>query len=405
MNARALLRLAIQNVVRNPTRSILTMLGVMIGVAAVIIMVAIGQGAQGAIEERIKNLGTNMIVITPGVATTAGVSGGAQSMPSLTIEDADLLRKDAQSLVAVSPVVMTRTTVVGGQANWRASIYGVDPSYAEIRDWQVASGRFIDELDIKGRKKVCVLGATVASRVFGEDDPVGQLVRLRDVPIEVIGVLKAKGQTAEGADQDDVVLAPYSTVQTRLAGRQFIGQILGSASSPDQLDLAQSEVKLILRERHGLSESQPDDFEVRDQRQLAETATSTTQVMTTLLSAIASVSLLVGGIGIMNIMLVSVTERTREIGIRRALGARRGDVLAQFLVEAMVLSGLGGLIGAGVGVGGAWGVGRLTGWATTVTPSTVVLAVLFSAGVGVVFGWTPARRAAGLDPIDALRHQ
>jgi putative ABC transport system permease protein len=405
MNARALLRLAIQNVVRNPTRSILTMLGVMIGVAAVIIMVAIGQGAQGAIEERIKNLGTNMIVITPGVATTAGVSGGAQSMPSLTIEDADLLRKDAQSLVAVSPVVMTRTTVVGGQANWRASIYGVDPSYAEIRDWQVASGRFIDELDIKGRKKVCVLGATVASRVFGEDDPVGQLVRLRDVPIEVIGVLKAKGQTAEGADQDDVVLAPYSTVQTRLAGRQFIGQILGSASSPDQLDLAQSEVKLILRERHGLSESQPDDFEVRDQRQLAETATSTTQVMTTLLSAIASVSLLVGGIGIMNIMLVSVTERTREIGIRRALGARRGDVLAQFLVEAMVLSGLGGLIGAGLGVGGAWGVGRLTGWATTVTPSTVVLAVLFSAGVGVVFGWTPARRAAGLDPIDALRHQ
>ncbi|MEY3210765.1 MAG: hypothetical protein RIT28_1246, partial [Pseudomonadota bacterium] len=326
MNALALFRLAIQNVVRNPTRSILTMLGVMIGVAAVIIMVAIGQGAQGAIEERIKNLGTNMIVITPGVATTAGVSGGAQSMPSLTIEDADLLRKDAQSLVAVSPVVMTRTTVVGGQANWRASIYGVDPSYAEIRDWQVSSGRFFDEVDIKGRKKVCVLGATVASRVFGEDDPVGQLVRLRDVPIEVIGVLKAKGQTAEGADQDDVVLAPYTTVQTRLAGRQFIGQILGSAASPDQLDLAQSEVKLILRERHGLSESQPDDFEVRDQRQLAETATGTTQVMTTLLSAIASVSLLVGGIGIMNIMLVSVTERTREIGIRRALGARRGDV-------------------------------------------------------------------------------
>ena len=405
MNAFALFRLAIQNVVRNPTRSILTMLGVMIGVAAVIIMVAIGQGAQGAIEERIKNLGTNMIVITPGVATTAGVSGGAQSMPSLTIEDADLLRKDAQSLVAVSPVVMTRTTVVGGQANWRASIYGVDPSYAEIRDWQVSSGRFFDEVDIKGRKKVCVLGATVASRVFGEDDPVGQLVRLRDVPIEVIGVLKAKGQTAEGADQDDVVLAPYTTVQTRLAGRQFIGQILGSASSPDQLDLAQSEVKLILRERHGLSESQPDDFEVRDQRQLAETATGTTQVMTTLLSAIASVSLLVGGIGIMNIMLVSVTERTREIGIRRALGARRGDVLAQFLVEAMVLSGLGGLIGAGLGVGGAWGVGRLTGWATTVTPSTVVLAVVFSAGVGVIFGWTPARRAAGLDPIDALRHQ
>jgi len=400
-----LVRIALRGIARTKLRSALTMLGIIIGVGAVIVMVAIGSGARSRIEENIRNLGTNMIVITPGTSTTGGVSRGAGSMSSLKTDDAAKLARESLLLAEVSPVIMTFSRVRGGGNNWRSPIYGVDVSYAAIRDWSVDQGQFFDPRDIRSRRKVAVLGATVAEALFGDQDAVGQQVILRGVPFTVIGVLARKGQTADGGDQDDMVLAPYTTIQERLSGRQFIAQILGSTWSPEDIDAAMEEARVILRESHGLAEWEDDDFTVRNQSDLAEAATGTTEVMTILLAAIAGISLLVGGIGIMNIMLVSVTERTREIGIRMAIGARPGDVLTQFLVESVVLSVLGGLLGVALGYGGSWLVGEITGWPTVIDAPTVGLALGFSAGVGVFFGFWPARKAAALNPIDALRYE
>lgn len=403
MRLGVLVRVALVSLRRNAGRSALTMLGVVIGVAAVVVMVAIGQGAQSQIEARIGSLGTNLIIVTPGAARRTGVSGGAGSQDSLTLEDAVAIRRDTFAVAGVSPVVMTFSMAVVGSANWRTSIHGVDVDWFDIRAWEVASGRPIDETDVRGARKVVLLGATIQEALFGDTDPVGQKIRLRNVPLEVIGVLAKKGQNADGMDQDDVVVVPFTTVRARMAGRQFLGQILVKAASAGEVAEAMTEVRAILRETHRLGGKAEDDFTIKDQAALAEAASETTDVMTTLLLVVASVSLLVGGIGIMNIMLVSVTERTREIGIRRAIGARRGDVLSQFLVEAIVLSGTGGLVGAALGVGVAAVVGRATGWSTPVTPSSIGIAMAFSVGVGVFFGWTPARRAAALDPIEALR--
>ncbi len=403
MNTRRLIEVAMRSITRTKARSLLTVLGVVIGVGSVIVMVAIGQGAREEVRSRIDTLGTNLIIITPAARQAGGVSQGAGTQNALSIDDAKLLAREAQYLSAVSPVVMTRTSLVGGNGNWRTQVAGVEPSYPEIRSWTVSSGRFFTAEEARANRKVCVLGATVATTLFESDDPVGATVRMRGVPFEVIGVLAAKGRTTDGADQDDVVVMPYTTLTTRLAGWQFVGQILGSAWSPADVSDAMAESKAILRESHRLSGADADDFEIRDQGQLAAAATGATDVMTTLLFAVASISLVVGGIGIMNIMLVSVTERTREIGIRRALGARKRDVLAQFLVESIVLSGLGGFLGAVAGIVATWAVGWFTGWATVVSLSTIGLAMAFSIGVGVFFGWYPARRAASLDPIEALR--
>jgi putative ABC transport system permease protein len=386
-------------------RALLTVLGIVIGVGAVILMVAIGGGATKQIEATVQGLGTNMLVITPGATTAGGVSQGAQSFNRLTVEDADRLRAQSFLLAAVSPVVTTRSQIVGGQGNWRTFVFGVHTDYQIIRDWEVETGVFFDENDMKAMRKVAVMGKTVAVNLFGDGDPVGQQIRIRNVPFTVVGVLARKGQTAGGNDQDDVVLAPYTTVRNRLSGRQFIPQILASTFSPDEIAAGQEEVRAIMRDAHDLIGSQEDDFTVRNQADLAETAAQTTQVMTLLLSAIAAISLVVGGIGIMNIMLVSVTERTREIGLRMALGARGIDILTQFLVESVVLCLVGGLLGVAVGIAGGFVIGSFTGWAIAVSPITVLLALTFAGSVGVFFGFYPARRAATLDPIEALRYE
>ncbi len=405
MKLNKLVRIAGRSILKTKMRSLLTMLGIIIGVGAVIVMVAIGQGAQSRIEQQIQNLGTNMLVITPGASSQGGVSRGAGSFNRLTVEDAEKIRRESLLVSAVSPVIFTFTMARGGDTNWRTQINGVATDYTTIRDWDVSEGRFFDAADVRSKRKVAVLGKTVADALFPDSDPVGQQILLRHVPFTIIGVLARKGQTATGADQDDVVLAPYTTVQARLAGRQFIGQILASTYSPEEIPEAEQELTLIMRESHHLADWEEDDFTIRDQTQIAEAARGTTEVMTWLLGAIASISLLVGGIGIMNIMLVSVTERTREIGIRLAIGARGVDVMTQFLVESIVMSLLGGLIGVGLGFAGTWLVGSLTGWDTTITVQQVALALGFSAAVGIFFGFYPARKAARLNPIEALRYE
>jgi putative ABC transport system permease protein len=404
MKTRSLLSMATGSILKNKMRTMLTMLGIVIGVGAVIVMVAVGNGAQRQIEAQIRNLGTNLIVVTPGSTAAGGASQGAQTFNRLTVADADKIKSDATLLSAVSPVIVTRTQVITGKGNWRTEIDGVSTDYLTIRDWGVTSGDLFTDDDVRAKRKVAVLGATIVKNLFPDSDPVGSQIQLGHVPFTVVGVLAAKGQTSSGVDQDDIVLVPYTTAQDRLSGFTFLGQILASASSPKDMAAAQEEIRGIMRDSHGLGGS-PDDFTVRDQTAIAEAATSTTSVMTGLLAAIASISLVVGGIGIMNIMLVSVTERTREIGIRMAVGARGSDVLTQFLVESVVMSLLGGVVGLAIGFGGAAILGHVMGWTTATPLIAVFVAVGFSAAVGVFFGYYPARKAAALDPIQALRYE
>jgi putative ABC transport system permease protein len=405
MKASVLTRVAAQSIMKNKMRSLLTMLGIIIGVGAVILLVAIGQGAQSRIQQQIENLGTNMLVISPGSSSQGGVSRGMGSFNRLKVDDVEKLQRESFLLAAVSPVIATGGQIVGGQGNWRTRINGVSIEYLAIPDWDVEFGRNFDASEVRSMKKVVLLGRTVSENLFPGQDPVGQQVRIRNVPFQIIGVLAEKGQTPEGSDMDDVLLAPYSTVQTRLAGHQYIPQILASTFSPGDIPAAQDEITAIMREAHGLASWEEDDFTVRNQSDLSEAAQGTTEVMTLLLAAIASISLLVGGIGIMNIMLVSVTERTREIGIRMSIGARGSDVMTQFLVESTVLSAAGGLLGLLLGFGGARIISSVTGWTTTISPLTVVVALVFSGAIGIFFGFYPARQAAELDPIEALRYE
>jgi putative ABC transport system permease protein len=405
MKNSTLIRVASASILRNKLRTFLTMLGIVIGVAAVIVMVAVGQGAQSTIRQQIMGLGTNLIVVMPGSSVAGGVSQGAGSFNRLTIADADKIKRESLLLSAVSPITVSRTQAIGGQGNWRTLINGVASDYQLIRDWPLETGVFFGESDVRAMRKVAVLGSTVAQNLFAGQDAVGEQVQLRDVPFTVIGVLAQKGQTAAGLDQDDVVLIPYTTAQSRLSGQQRIGQIIASAQSADAIPDAQEEIRAIMRESHGQGEADDDDFTIRTQDELAATAQGTARVMSWLLAAIASISLLVGGIGIMNIMLVSVTERTREIGIRMAIGARGSDVLKQFLIESVVISVLGGVIGLALGVAGAFVLGRITGWSTATPVEALLLAVGFSAAVGVFFGFYPARQAAALNPIQALRYE
>jgi putative ABC transport system permease protein len=405
MRQSVLLKVATQSILKNKMRTFLTMLGIVIGVAAVIVMVAVGYGAQESIQKQIGALGTNMIMIMPGASSAGGVNQGAATFNRLTPADYEKLQRESLLLSAVSPVVFTTAQAISGQGNWRTRINGVSTEYQQIRDWPVEQGTFFTEADVRSARKVAVLGTTVAKNLYPNGDPVGQQLQIRDVPFTVTGVLKSKGQNAGGMDADDIIIIPYTTAQTRLSGRQRVGQIIGSASSPQDVPAAQEEIRGILRESHKLGDGDDDDFTIRNQDEIAAAASSATQVMTLLLAAIASISLLVGGIGIMNIMLVSVTERTREIGIRMAIGARGSDVLTQFLVESVAISVLGGIIGVLVGLTGAALLGHFTGWSTVTPPEAIFIAVGFSAAVGVFFGFYPARQAAALNPIQALRYE
>lgn len=400
-----LIRAAFNSLFKNRMRSLLTSLGIIIGVSAVIVMVAVGNGSQARIEANINALGTNLLIVFPGSANSGGVRMGAGSFNRFTLDDYDAIKKEATLLSGVSPVIRTGGQVIGNGTNWSTSIYGVSPDYLTIRNWSVESGEAFTDRDVTTRRKVALLGKTVADELFPDQDPVGQSIRIRNIPFTVIGVLKAKGQSGMGQDQDDVILAPSTSVLYRLKGGQYIDMINASAASVDQMDAAKAELTQILRRAHKLDEAADDDFTIRSQNDITAAVTSTTETFTLLLGSIAAVSLVVGGIGIMNIMLVSVTERTREIGIRLSVGARESDILTQFLTEAVVLSVSGGLMGILLSVAVVAGMNQWTSLQPLITPQIVVLSFVFSAAVGVFFGFYPARKAALLNPIDALRHE
>ncbi len=390
---------------RNKMRSFLTMLGIIIGVGAVIAMLAIGQGAEYSVKNQIAALGTNVLIVFPGSQQQGGIRVGAGSMTTLTEDDATAMQRDCPAVQYVSPGTRAGGQVIAGNLNWGTAIDGEGADYLEIRKWTVAYGDNFTDQDVKSAAKVCVLGKTVADNLFPDGDPVGQTIRIRNVPVRVLGVLSKKGQNAMGQDQDDIIIAPYSTVLRRLSRFPYLRQIVVSATSPSTIDAAQKQVTELLRMRHKISAYDQDDFTIRNQTDIAQAATATTQILTVLLASIASVSLLVGGIGIMNIMLVSVTERTREIGIRMSVGARGRDILTQFLIEALVLSLIGGISGMILGVVGSSVISSIAKWPTIVTAFSIVLSFGFSIAVGIFFGFYPARKAAMLNPIDALRYE
>ncbi|MEW5922853.1 MAG: ABC transporter permease [Candidatus Zixiibacteriota bacterium] len=400
-----LLRVAMRSILKNRMRSLLTSLGIIIGVSAVIVMVAVGSGSQAKIEQNISALGTNLIIVMPGSSRTGGVRGGAGSFNRFTFNDVEKLQKESTLLSGISPVVRSGGQIIGGTGNWNTSIYGVSTDYFTIRNWQLESGEFFTEKDIAGKRKVALIGKTIADELFADQDPVGQSIRIRNIPFTIIGVLKSKGQSGMGMDQDDVILAPSTTVLYRLKGTQYIDMINASAIDTEHMNAAQEEMRLILRESHRLDEGTDDDFSIANQAEITETVTATSKTMTLLLGAIAAVSLVVGGIGIMNIMLVSVTERTREIGIRLSIGARASDILVQFLSEAVVLSLSGGLIGIILSFATVYGLNHLTDIYAVINPEIIVISAMFSAVVGIFFGFYPARKASALNPIDALRYE
>jgi putative ABC transport system permease protein len=398
------LRIALDALARNKVRSGLTTLGVIIGVASVIAMIALGTGARAAIDEQVQSTGTNVVYISAGSMGRGGVRGGSGSITTLTLDDAAALRQVPQ-VARLSPVVRGRAQVVAGNENWNTSLEGANEDYLAVRNWPLTSGESFSARDVQVADKVCLLGATVAETLFPGQDPVGQVVRVRNLPFRVLGVLAAKGQGQWGQDQDDVIVAPYTTLQKKLLGITHLHQVIVSAARADAVEPVAREATRLLRQRHRIQNPEDDDFSVRTVEEMAQMRTQLAETMTGLLMSVASVSLLVGGIGIMNIMLVSVSERTREIGLRLAVGARSRDVLRQFLVEAIALSALGGAAGVALGVGVSRALTSVLGWPTRLDAMAIGVALAFAAAVGVFFGWYPARKAAGLDPIDALRYE
>jgi putative ABC transport system permease protein len=407
MNVLMIIRIAFRALARNKSRAALTMLGIIIGVSAVIVMVSIGQGAQATVQAQIEGMGTNLLFVSAGSQNVGGVRSGAgdTGTNTLTVEDLEAIRREVPSVALVSPVVNSRSQLVAGNQNWSTSIQGVSEQFPEIRKWAVQSGDFFTDSDVRSAARVVVIGQTIADSLFPGQDATGQTMRISNMPFRVVGVMARKGQDPQGRDQDDAAFAPYTSVQKKLLGSTRVQVAYVSAVSQDATYTAQLQIADLLRQRHKLAQGTPDDFTVRNMSDVAEAANETNSVMTMLLGSIAGVSLLVGGIGIMNIMLVSVTERTREIGIRMAIGARSTAVRTQFLVESIVLSLTGGFVGIGLGVLASVGVPLLLGWPTLVSTASIIGSVVFSAGVGIFFGYYPARKAAALDPIDALRYE
>lgn len=396
------LMLAVRELRRNALRSFLTILGIVIGVAAVIIMVILGGGATVEVQSQIESLGSNLLIVRPGQRMAPGLISDA---PAFTMDDVVALRREIPSLGAVAPATSRPLTTVAGNSNWVTPVTGSDNDFLEVRNWKLSSGRPFTLNELRSGQAVCILGATVKRELFGSRDPVGDRIRLRNLPCDVIGILEAKGQSTIGTDQDDLVLMPLRTLQRRVTGNRDVSLIYASVKPDESIDVAKEEITSYLREWRNLSQYEQDDFSVRDMREIASLLTTTTKILTALLGAVASVSLLVGGIGIMNIMLVSVTERTREIGIRMAIGARERDVLMQFLVESIVLASFGGLVGIVLALATSFTVASLLGIPFVFDGGIILIAFAFSAFVGVVFGYFPARRAARLDPIEALRHE
>jgi putative ABC transport system permease protein len=402
-----IIKIAFRALIRNKMRAALTMLGIIIGVSAVIAMVSIGQGAQASVQAQISSIGTNLLFVSAGAQNVGGVRSGTgeTGTNTLTVEDLEAISREVPSVSMVTPAVNTRSQLIVGNQNWNTQIQGVNEQYPEIRKWNVQDGAFFTDAEVRTSARVLVIGQTIADNLFPGTDPIGQTLRVRDLPFRIVGVMARKGQDPQGRDQDDTAFAPYTSVQKKILGSERVQIAYVSAISQDATFTAQEQITEVLRQRHNLGRNEPNDFTVRNMTDIAEAANETNSIMTMLLASIASVSLLVGGIGIMNIMLVSVTERTREIGIRMAIGARSSAVRTQFLIESVVLSLTGGMAGILLGLLVSFLIPQLLGWPTMVSTPAIVGSAVFSAAVGIFFGYYPARKAAALDPIDALRHE
>ncbi len=401
-----LLKISFKAIVLNKVRALLTMLGVIIGVASVIAMLAIGEGSKQSIKAQISSMGSNMITIRPYAERQGGVRLSRNEMQSLTLDDFELIQSEASLLTNVSPQVDGNGQVIYGSDNWPSSIYGVNPEYLSIRVWEIQSGSMFTDVEVKSASKVAVIGQTVVENIFTNgEDPVGRMIRFNNIPFKVIGVLEEKGENTFGQDQDDVVLAPYTTVQKRILAIDYLQSITASAISEEQSEEAVEEVTELMNKSHEIQKGATADFEIRSMEELISTFSSTGEMLTILLVAIASISLLIGGIGIMNIMYVSVKERTREIGLRLAVGAKSSDILMQFLIEAILISITGGLIGVFLGLSTTYFIEKMLSWPTSVTGYSIVISFAVCAITGIFFGWYPARKAATLDPIEAMRYE
>lgn len=405
MNFLNLIKIAWKAILLNKTRAMLTMLGIIIGVASVIAMLAIGEGSKESIKKNISSMGANLITIRPGAGMMGGVRSDPSSMQTLTLNDYKTLKTQTHYIKNISPIVNGSGQSIAGSNNWPTTIYGASPEYLSIRDWSVEKGSMFTEDDIESYAKVAVIGKTVQENLFPNEDPIGKMIRFKNIPFKVIGILKEKGENTFGQDQDDIIIAPYTAVQKRILAQKYLQSIVASSISEDDSEAAVNEITTIMEKQHNIKEGDDNDFNVSSQQEIISTFSSTSEMLTVLLVVIASISLIVGGIGIMNIMYVSVKERTKEIGLRMAIGAKGKDILLQFLIESVLISITGGILGVFIGLGATFAIKQFAGWPVSITMSSIVISFAVCTITGVFFGWYPARKAAQSDPINALRYE